>query len=186
MEAVKAGSYRLKVRLGSHEFEADGPEEVVREQFAIFLQAANSLGAAAPSPRSNSQSESGQGNGEQGRAGESEEGNGDVESMWNRAYKRNGDRLSLHVLPQTKTQNADAILLLLYGYQTILKQESVKTTDAMDAAKQSGLRIDRIDRNLPASHNALVIRGGNGKGTRYSLNNRGLAYAQELLEQMFE
>jgi hypothetical protein len=56
----------------------------------------------------------------------------------------------------------------------------------MESAKQSGLRIDRVNRNLPKAHQQFLITGGTGKGARYSLNNRGMAYAQELLEGMFE
>src|SRR5581483_5610022 len=107
-------------------------------------------------------------------------------AQWSRAYRQDGDRLSLHGLPQGKTQNADAIVLLIHGYHELLKRESIPSTELMNAAKQSGLRIDRIDRSIPSSHNAYLIKGGNGKGSRYSLNNRGRAYAQELLDQMFE
>jgi hypothetical protein len=175
MESTTASPYRLKVRLGPHEFEAEGPEASVKEQFATFLTIAN---AATPKNGSSSLRNGVNGSGEpddEGGAG-----------SWDRAYKRKGDQISLHVLPETKTQNADAIILILYGHQMLLEQESVTSLVLMEAAKQSGLRIDRIDRNLPASHKQYVISGGSGKGTRYSLNNRGSAYAQEMLDKMFD
>jgi hypothetical protein len=176
MEVTAAIPYRLKVRLGPHEFEAEGPEASVKEQFATFVTIANTT----PVPKNGSSNL---------QRGSNGSGDPEVEpgaGSWDRAYKRKGDQISLHVLPETKTQNADAIILILYGHQMLLEQESVTSLVLMEAAKQSGLRIDRIDRNLPASHKQYVISGGTGKGTRYSLNNRGAAYAQEMLDKMFD
>ena len=102
------------------------------------------------------------------------------------AYLRKDNKLSLHVLPKTKNSVADSLVLLIYGFQKLLGLEAVSSIALMEAAKQSGLRIDRVDRNIPVEHGKLVIRGGQGKGTRYSVNNRGAAYAQELLEKLFE
>lgn len=178
MDSSTVSSYRLKVSIGNDHFCGQGPQDVVREDYERFLARAGKSGptedAAGSDPAAN-------GNGHK----QSEDRN-PIEAAWDRAYKRKDNSISLHVLPQGKSANADAIVLLLYGYQTLLGQESVKTTDLMEAAKVSGLRIDRIERRLPASHKALIIRGGNGKGTRYSLNNRGLAQAQSLLDRMFE
>lgn len=109
-----------------------------------------------------------------------------IEHVWDRAYKRKDNRLSLITLPSTSTQKADAIILLMYGFQTLFSHEAVSCMDLMDAAKQSGLRIDRIDRNLPMAYRAYYNRGGSGKGTRYSLNNVGLRHAQTILEKMYE
>jgi hypothetical protein len=178
MESTTGTPYRLKVRLGSHEFEAEGTEEVVKDQFALFLTAAQSATVNVPeTPSAHSSKSEGA-----STLGEAD----DIERLWNRAFKRKEDQLSLHGLPETKSQNADSLVLLIYGYHELLKQDSVQSTTLMDAAKQSGLRIDRIDRNIPTAYNQYVIRGGNGKGSRYSLNNRGLAYAQSLLEDMYE
>jgi hypothetical protein len=174
--------YRLKVRFGNNEFEAEGNESSVREQFASFLEFANTAGTGSTIGHTNGVER----NGSEGAQEHQSDADADIEGLWGRAYKRQGDQLSLHVLPQTKFQNPDALLLLLYGYQTLMRLDSVKSTDLMESAKQSGLRIDRIDRNLPRSHMAFVIKGGNGKGSRYSLNNRGLAHAQEMLEALFE
>jgi hypothetical protein len=94
--------------------------------------------------------------------------------------------LSLLVMPQTQTVNADSIILLIYGYQKLLKRDAVNSTELMESAKWSGLRIDRIDRSLVNGHAAFIVKGGSRKGSRYSLNNRGMLYAQELLEKMFD
>lgn len=185
MDAVLTSTpYRLKVRLGAHEFEAEGPETAVKEQFSLFLEAVNS----APEPKAANGTtkqiadevvDSGRDRADNGSASE-------IDGLWNRAYKIDGDQISLNVLPQTKAQSADSLMLIVYGFQKLLRQESVKATDVTESAKQSGLRIDRLDRSLPNEYSQFIIKGGSGKGTRYRLNNRGLTYAQEMLEGMFE
>jgi hypothetical protein len=176
METATLVPHRLKVRLGPHEFDGEGEKETVKEQYEMWLQAITAMPNAGERRGANATPNT---------ANKIEEVDDEVEALWNRAYKRSDNSVSLNVLPQTKAPNPDAILLLIYGFHALLKQEFAKATDLMDAAKQSGLRIDRVDR-LPSDYNALIIKGGNGKGSRYSLNNRGLARAQELLEQMFE
>jgi hypothetical protein len=180
METTAVGSYRLKVRLGAHEFDAEGEKDSVNEQFALFLQAVNSVPAQSEAKV----------NGKASRKDDDNEIRTEdfaaTEAILNRAFKAKDEQLSLNVLPQSKFVNADSIMLLLYGYQEILKKDSVQSTDLMDSAKQSGLRIDRLDRALPADYLQFVIKGGSGKGTRYSLNNRGLQYSQEQLERMFD
>jgi hypothetical protein len=176
METALAVPHRVKVRLGIHEFEAEGTEESVNKQYEMFLQTAQ-LVPAAPIKGTNGRAAS-----DPADPADPEE----LDALWNRAYRYENDIVSLHVLPQTDAANADAIVVILYGFRVLQKLDTVSSTTLMEAAKQSGLRIDRIDRALPAAYNAFVIKGGNGRGSRYSLNNRGLARAQELLEQMFE
>jgi hypothetical protein len=179
MEATQA-PYRLKSKIGVNEFDADGPEKVVKEQYQLFLQAIQTLPQVP------------QNNGSAGTNGYTAPNNTapptdeDIEATWNRAYLRKDNKLSLHVLPKTKTAAADTLVLLMYGFQKLFGLEAVSSIALMEAAKQSGLRIDRVDRSLPTEHAKLVIRGGQGKGTRYSVNNRGAAYAQDLLEKLFE
>lgn len=180
MQATE-GYTSIKVRLGDAEFEASGREEVVASQYDRFLQAIE-IGAISTSRHS--------GNGKATETNGKTEGDDDwrdpIEEMWNRAYVRDGEKVSLNVLPSGKTFNSDSIILLIYGYQSLLSRDSVKSIELLDAAQQSGLRIDRIDRNLCAEHRKLVIKGGSGKGSRYSLNNRGMKAAQELLDRLFE
>lgn len=182
MEATQA-PYKLRSKIGINEFDADGPEKVVKEQYQLFLQAI----AGQPQPPFQQQNGSAAGsNGHASASSDAPPSDEVIEAIWNRAYLRKDNKLSLHVLPKTKTVVADGLVLLIYGFQKLLGLEAVGSIALMEAAKQSGLRIDRIDRNIPVEHMKLVIRGGQGKGTRYSVNNRGAAYAQELLEKLFE
>ena len=182
---TKAGSYHLRVKVGIAEFDCAGPAELVREDYQAFLDLINTVGAKAIGSRQLVASE-------RDRLEEKEVDEEEVESnsievkTWDRVFLRKEDRLSLNMLPDSKHQNSDSILMLIYGYQTLMGLDGVTSISLLDAAKQSGLRVDRIDRNLTAEHTRLLLKGGTGKGTRYSLNNRGMSYVQNLLEGMFE
>lgn len=187
MEAIAQAPFRLKTRIGSHEFDAEGQESAVKEQFNLWVQAITSAPQPPPQKTTVISTNVVDGNEHGGDAGDDGIIDGDaVDAIWNRVYKRDNEQVSLLVLPQTQTANADAIILLIYGYQTLLKRDAVNSTELMDAAKWSGMRIDRIDRPLGNGHAQFVVKGGSRKGSRYSLNNRGMAYAQELLERMFD
>ncbi|HMO83654.1 MAG TPA: hypothetical protein PKC18_01905 [Lacipirellulaceae bacterium] len=170
MSEYTLSAYRLKVRVGESEFEAEGPEETVKSQFEMFLTAvsAGKNGKSSASPRTG-------------------EGSDDLMSdgTWGRFYKLEGEfDVSLKVLPSTDNSNADALVLLLYGYLMLRKVDTVGSTDLLAMAKKSGLRIDRIDRNIPVAFGRYLNRGGTRKGCRYSLNNQGQMYAQNLLETL--
>jgi hypothetical protein len=177
---MEATLYKLKVRVRGSEFEAEGPEELVREQFQAFLQIAN-----ASNPQGKEEDSARTNRDEERRNGSS--GPDPVNKQWDRAFAVDADQCaSLLVLPASKNAISDAIILLIYGNQIIGSIDAVQSARLMTAAQQSGLRIDRIDRNLSAEHRRYVIKGGNRKGSRYSLNNRGRVYAQQLLETMFD
>jgi hypothetical protein len=104
----------------------------------------------------------------------------------NRAFinhAKNG--ISLRVLPQSPERDAETLLMLLYGFRVLKQQEYATAFQLMDAAKQSGLQLDRIDRTL-ARVNQYVLRGGARRGTRYGLTNPGILHAEALLRGLFE
>ncbi|MEM6690913.1 MAG: hypothetical protein AAF664_15880 [Planctomycetota bacterium] len=169
-------AYHLRIKVGAAEFDAEGPVEIVRSDYESFLNLIERVGTKAIEVRSQSSDPEPTPN----------VGGFIEENTWDKAFLRSEDKLSLNVLPDTKHSNGDAILLLIYGYQTLFQQDGVTSISLMEAAKQSGLRIDRIDRSLTAEHHRLILKGGSGKGTRYSLNNRGISYSQSLLEQLFD
>ena len=42
--------YKIRVKLGANEFDAEGPEEVVKDQFQLFLEAVKQPVAPTPPP----------------------------------------------------------------------------------------------------------------------------------------
>lgn len=180
------GLHRMKVRFGDHAFMVSGREDVVKEQYDRFVEAAVAIAQASAGPAKSPAKSSKSANGHDVESGVDSMDSALVDAKWDRVFKRKDDQVSLIVLPSTKTQVSDALILILYGFQTLLKAESVSCVDMMAAAKVSGVRIGRIDRALPAAYGCYYHKGGFAKGTRYTLNNQGLRYAQELLEEMFE
>jgi hypothetical protein len=178
MSEATQSAYRLKVRVADSEFDAEGPEDTVKVQFDAFLAALSSLGKPSQNGKP---SKNGSRDGSTEALGTDADPVG--EETWNRFYKLEGETdVSLKVLPATQNQNADALVLLLYGYLHLREVDTVNSADLLNMAKKSGLRIDRIDRNIPAEHNRYISKGGSRRGTRYGLNNQGQAYAQGLLE----
>lgn len=178
-----SGQYHLRIRVGVAEFDCEGPANLVREDYREFLDLIDRVGCKAIAERVEQIERPGLNGPEEDC---SEESNGLESGTWERLFMRKEDRLSLNIIPDTKAPNSDAILLLIYGYQKLFQLEGVTSVTLMDAAKQSGLRIDRIDRNVCSEHNKLLLKGGSGKGSRYSLNNRGLHYVEQLLNSMFD
>lgn len=174
-ESYKATqNYRLKLKLGQAEFEAEGPVDQVKEHYQEFLTLVSKVGSNLKLNESSSVPNGG--------SNESDP----IETSWDRVYMRTEDKLSLNIIPDTKFSNGDSILLIIYGYQKLFEKDGVGSQAIMEAAKQSGLRIDRVARSLTSDQSKLVLMGGSGKGARYSLNNRGFQYVESLIEEMFD
>lgn len=166
--------YRLRVRLGNSEFEAEGEEALIKEQYQMFLDAvarAHHLGqeeqTSSPVAKPDGTS-----------------GNATIhESLVERVFAVDRDGVSLQILPNGTTRAADAVLLLLYGHLRLRNESRVYGTQLMKDARRSGLSIDRIDRVISA-HRDFYNRGGQRKGSRYSLNNQGVIKAEQILRSM--
>jgi hypothetical protein len=183
---------RIKVRMGNAEFEADGPTELVQQQYEMFMEAvakasASPLAAASSgvTPAGNSISPAAQNvNGVQGAT---IPGNSIAvtDDLMTRVFRRDSDSVSLLALPHTEEPEADALMALLLGYQRLLNRPNVTAVTLMQAARQSGINIPRLDTVL-GSRTDLVLAAGARRGRRYSLNNRGVAYAEALVRRMVE
>lgn len=177
--------YRIKVKLGQAEFDAEGPEAAVKEAYKEFLLAlrpgvqsdslsplrGNSVGAAD----NNSSIDPGN------------DGEAPLDSAEETQSKRlfmihKDNTVSLRLLPKGKERDGDALLLLLYGYLLFRKLEHVTALELMKATKQSGIQLDRLDRTF-ARYSPYVNTGGARKGKRYSLNNQGITKARELAKE---
>jgi hypothetical protein len=174
---MESKPYRIKLKIGDNEFDAEGDPEIVKEAFANFMKAV----AAMPPPKANPP--------------ESElpppppppPGLGGVPANpaeFSRVF-RQGDPLSLAALPRGENAKPDALLILLYGYTQLGGEQAVTGTMLMKAARQSGVAIDRVDRTLDL-RKEFVLAAGTKKGRRYSLNNRGIIEAQRLMKELFE
>lgn len=175
-----ADGHKIKVKFGDMEFEAEGDQSVVEEQFRIFMETVSA--GVSPAPKHTTQNEIYV----RDNISDTDHVGGVNKALIERTFLDKGGVVSLKVLPQkSKSRSSDSLMLLLYGYYLLHEDDNVLATQLMKAARQSGLPIDRIDRFLTTQKD-FVGRGGSRRSTRYSLNNRGLTKAKELLEGIHE
>jgi hypothetical protein len=170
-----AETHKLRIKIGDAEFEAEGSQESIKLQYDAFLAALAATPKSAAKPPFPWE---GQGGGAPDPAA-----NQDQDQLIGKAYNVDGDKdlVSLKYLPKGENREADALLLLLYGYSKLKGAEAVLGTQLLKAARQSGLTLDRVDRHI-AKHDAFLMKGGARKGMKYSLNNQGFVKAAELLK----
>jgi hypothetical protein len=173
--------YKLRIKIGDAEFEAEGDQATVDAQFAAFMAAmsAQPRAAAAPAaatpPAPDNGNGGGNGGADNGQVGDA------ADPMVRKAFSTAKDMVSLNVLPnKSPNKEADTLLMLLYGFAILKDQEMVLGTQLIRAARQSGITLERIDRAI-AKHESLLLKGGQRKGMRYGLNNQGKKEAKEML-----
>ena len=169
-------SYKLHLKIGPHEFSAEGPVEVVKQDFelwkALIQEVPVQVAPAAPveqngKPPANT--------------------SGPAKEQMDKVYlfddKR--DLLSLRILPRSDDRYADAVLLVLLGYKLIKHLDEVMVTQLKPAMRQSGCMVERIDQ-VAAKYvrQGFLNKGGMGKGGRYSLTNSGIEKAAALLHNL--
>lgn len=164
--------HRIKIKIGNSEFDAEGEPELVQSQYEAFLAALKSNVTTSPSVIADTQHQPSQ----------RDFAPGYIDSVADRIFV-NDDTLSLLALPKTDNAVADALILLLYGYHRLRSERSVTGSALMKSAKQSGAKADRIDRFLDMKKE-FVNSAGNRRGRRYSLNNRGMSEAENLIQGM--
>jgi hypothetical protein len=166
---------RLKVKIGDNEFEAEGPPESVQAQFDAW----KSLVSTAPPTVPDKPASDGS------KPGETQEETGELPSIFSVDDRKK--LVSLAVLPAAGAGNrdADAMLLLLYGYKVKYGLEDLIVGRLKESMAVSGRRIERIDRTIQPHLKAnYVLKGGQGKGGKYRLTNTGIARAKELMEAL--
>jgi hypothetical protein len=163
--------HRIKAKIGPHEFEAEGKEAIVIKQYDSFLAAVKAMASAPQSHDAGAK-----------LAPEQSKLRPDAaipKDVLARVF-RDGDPLSLMHPPKTDKADADGLLMLIYGYTEMMGKPDVTAATLALAARKTGLKVDRLSRSL-AAHEALIGVSGAKKGTRYTLNNRGIAEAKRLI-----
>ena len=93
--------------------------------------------------------------------------------------------MSLLATPKSEKADADSLLVLIYGLTEVKGEQAVTGTTLRKSASKSGVNVGRIGETLNARAD-LIQAGGERKGRRYSLNNRGIAEAERLIQTMVE
>ncbi len=159
--------YWIKIKIGEHEFEAEGPVEIVQADFAAFKELVAALPAKAteaPAPQVATPP--------------------DQQSLipLDKIMKVEGRRVSLTARSETVDE---AALLILLGQKDLRTNQEVTGAELMDGLRVSGYAIDRVDRVMDKlAAEGQVVTMGVHRGRRYRLTNKGLAKAQDIAREI--
>lgn len=167
-------NYRLKAKIGDHEFDAEGPADVIKEQFQqwkelVALLPATTTPHPQPTPTATS-------NATQNDGGATLRP--DVPLALEKIMRTDGRTVSLTVRPNSAEE---AILLLLYGQKALRNNDSVTGGEVNDGITATGgIAVPRPDRVLEKiASDGDVIVSGERRAKRYRLTNAGLAKAKQ-------
>jgi hypothetical protein len=189
-------TYKLRVKIGPNEFEAEGQPDVVKAQFEEWktLVVGARLGPSSPTQphaQGTQHSPAGAdappfvGSVEGGAAGASMDS-----SRLGRLFDvdHNKDRVTLKVLPQGDNKAADALLITLYGYKALREKNDVQVTSLKSSLVFSGClggkRIDRVAE--PHVRKQFLLKRGIGKGGIYTLTSMGSNAAKEIIDDLLK
>lgn len=166
-------SYKLHLKIGTHEFSAEGPVDVVKQDFELWKSLIQDLPAHAAAQPPVEQ----EGKPATSTAPLTKE---QIEKVYLLDDRR--DMLSLRILPRSDDRYADALLLVILGYKVTKGVDEVMVTQIKPSLRQSGCMVERIDQ-VAAKYvrQGFLNKGGMGKGGRYSLTNSGSEKAATIL-----
>ena len=163
------GDYRLKIKIGDHEFEADGPAEAVQSQFQAFKDMISNLPKQKDTTNVNDQ-------------GSEKNPPSDSPVSLDKIMHLDGRIVSLTAIPP---DIEDAVLVIMLGQRNARNNEAVTGSELMDGLVHSGIRVPRVDRVMDRlASTGFVIRIGAHRGTRYRLTNQGMARAQNVARDL--
>lgn len=165
-------SYKLQVRIGAHEFSAEGPEQAVERAYRAFLDRVDQAPAITKPPAVNPPQD------------HVHHGDKVSQEMIQRMFKKDRDVVSLRILPpgQGAPRDGMAAISLLYGFKILVNQPDVPVTKLLKGLRASGLNPGRMDSILGA-HRGRFLRGGTRVGQRFTLTNQGENDAQQWISE---
>lgn len=155
---------KIKVKIGDHEFEAEGPVDVVNAQFESFKElikpTTDSKDKTTFSPPSERLST----------------------IDFDRIFSLKNQRV-VSLNDRTKPIS-DAMLLILYGQKQCRSNEAATGGEIKNGLEASGYDGQEISRRLrELRHENLIAARGRYRAKRYHLTNEGLSRVQEMLEE---
>lgn len=171
--------YRLKIKVGLHEFDAEGDREAVQEQFNAWKE----LISIMPPPFVAQPQNEARTFEFQTPMPPPKPDLAFIDTSLDKIMKIDNRVVSMTVRPKSVE---DAILLLLYGQKTLRANDSVTGSEILDGLTATGgLSFGRIDRLLEkAGTDGDVIVTGERRAKRYRLTNAGLSKARQLASDM--
>ena len=164
---------KIKLRIGDHEFEAEGPVEIIQAQFQAFkdiISASPSITALQKPPS-------------------------DGNSQPNKDITLGGPHISIekimHVSGRIVSLTAlpasieDAAMLIMLGQKDLRNNLAVTGQEIGDGLAQSGRQVPRVDRVMDKALNEqYILKTGFKRSTRYRLTNQGLSKALAIAKDL--
>jgi hypothetical protein len=172
---------KIRVKIGPHEFEAEGPASQVAEQFEAWKALIASVSAPAKALEL-----TGTAGGTLTATGTiSTIGQADLAHLYNLDEKR--DLVTLRILPTGEDRHREAVLLTLYGYLRLKQMDEVVVTKLKASLEAAGSAPDRVDRAaIPSQREGYIVKGGSGKGGKYRLTNKGIGKTEEMIHKLLQ
>ncbi len=168
-------SLKIRLKVGNHEFEAEGDRESVESQVAAWRDLVSDIiDVEAYSPRYASDRDT------------AKDRSADATASgvaFDKIFSHAGRMVSLSVLPTGSNREADAALLIMLGQRHYVREDLVGGTWILRGLAKSGLRPGRVDRLFPEEQDHIV-RVGQNRGVKYRLTPSGLSAATDLALQI--
>lgn len=178
-------SHKLRIKIGEHEFEAEGPAEIVKQHFEEFKSLLSSPASIRPVASRDSNTVEDEEEIENPHALTSTEVIDLVrlQRVIQRDLKTN--ILSLTCLPQGTSRTEDSAITLLLGHKVIRGVDLVKASSLVKGLAHSGCPIGRLDRVLARYiREHFIMKIGSGRASKYRLTNHGVQKAQAVAETL--
>jgi hypothetical protein len=164
---------KIKLRIGNHEFEAEGPVEIVQAQFQLFKELISSAANITSAVKTQEE----------------------VKPLVNNDFSLGGPHISIekvmHVSGRIVSLTAlpasieDAAMLIMLGQKDLRNNLAVTGQEIGDGLAQSGRQVPRVDRVMDKAINEqYVLKSGFKRSTRYRLTNQGLAKALAIAKDL--
>lgn len=182
--------YKLHVKLGADEFEAEGSQDYVEKQRDFFVSRIDKAGAHTEhkeKPPADAKKGTGSEHSSTGKVDPKPPVNNlpvSVEAM-SKIVNHNENLITLTAMPGGDNAEGDSLLLLLLGHKVLRSEDLILAGDLVAGMKQSGFSsVDRMDRVVQKVDPSFVSSVGNRKGKKYRLLNPGITKAKELAEKL--
>ncbi len=163
-------TYRLKVKVSEHEFDAAGPIDAIQAQFAAFTALIVSVMKIAPLDTPSV-----------AQTATTEQTPANVEKI---VMRQEGRMVSLTMRGRSLE---DDLLLVLLGQKLLRNNDAVTGGEITTGLRLSGRVIGRVNHELDKmTETGNLITMGTGRARRYRLTNQGLVKAQGLARSLAE
>ena len=172
-------SYRLKVKIGQHEFDAEGPADIVREQFQAFKDMVSTVPIASDAPAQPEREAPPNTPPPVNPAQDATVNAGSLDNI----VRKDGRVVSLTVKPKAIEE---AVLVILFAQKLCRQNDWATGAEIIDGLTTTGgYSVGRIDRMMEKLADAGdVIVTGEHRGKRYRLTNSGFFKAQKIASDL--